>query len=251
MALAHLNLRLPEAILLRDTLRRETETLTDLDLSHNQLDARAVAASPPRDPLRVVPPFSRRIYIYPRARELRVILPDPLSLSLSLSLSQVVAGLARSHTRLRSLNLESNLAGPEGLRSLADMLLANRSLTTLKMATNDAGRDAQGVRRLLEVLRVNTTLTALDVAANDLSHDDTNELEARVSVNRALVHTPRTFIDMLDARYKRSDTTISRDGGYRLTLRKDAAYIEHEKRTCAPATLAFDDDAGDDYFLNF
>ena len=43
MELAGLELKLPEAIMLRDALRKDRYTLTRLDLSGNLLDDRAVA----------------------------------------------------------------------------------------------------------------------------------------------------------------------------------------------------------------
>ena len=137
--LTEMDLRLPEAILLRDTLQRTikmtinkldnyeiTSSLTELNLSTNLLDEGAMA---------------------------------------------VISSLVEAHSSLTSLNLSHNQAGPHGLAHLAKMLSRNTWLTTLKIAENDVtreGREPQGVVSLSDALRINRTLTHLDISENDI-----------------------------------------------------------------------------------
>jgi len=201
--LTGLELRLPEAIMLRDTLT--VPSITSLDLSANSLDHKAIA---------------------------------------------VVAGITASHPNVERLNLSSNSAGARGVEAIADMLATNRSIVDLKIAENDAtAAGGFGVNRLLDVLRRNTTLTALDVSGNDIEEFQEKELQAKVTVNRALTHNPDSFISFLDERYKKDDFAYEADGGYRLTLNLDMKYIDHEKRRRTVPVVTFDDEKGDDYIL--
>ena len=228
--LSDLDLRLPEAVLLRDTLQnnicvrvdtldnfRVTYTLTSLDLSANLLDAEAVS---------------------------------------------VVADIAKTHTSLTSLDVSRNRAGPDGLTSLAHMLGKSTWLTTLKLAENNVTRantEPMGVTALLDVLRTNRTLTALDIASNDIDPDLAVKIQARVSVNRAVRHTPASFVEFLDARYAPDEYETNDTGGYVVNLELSREYLETEKRTRPSPRVRFDEpqpykpwrdaDGGDDWSL--
>ena len=124
------------------------------------------------------------------------------------------------------------------------------NLSCAAQAENDAtAAGGFGVNRLLDVLRRNTTLTALDVSGNDIEEFQEKELQAKVTVNRALTHNPDSFISFLDERYKKDDFAYEADGGYRLTLNLDMKYIDHEKRRRTVPVVTFDDEKGDDYIL--
>ena len=162
----------------------------------------------------------------------------------------VIAGIAKSHPSVEVLNLSANLAGARGVEAVADMLAVNRSIVDLRIAANAAtAAGGFGVTRLLDVLRRNTTLTALDVSDNGIEETTEKELQAKVTVNRALTHTPDSFVSFLDQRYREDDFKFKDDGNYRITLTLDMGYIKHEKRLREIPVVRFDDDGGDDYTL--
>jgi len=68
-------------------------------------------------------------------------------------------------------------------------------------------------------------------------------------VNRALTHTPGSFVEFLDARYAPDVFEFNDTGGYKVHLDLDPGYLENEKRSRRPPVVRFDDDEGDDYML--
>eukprot|EP00628_Pelagophyceae_sp_CCMP2097_P028078 CAMPEP_0184202680 /NCGR_PEP_ID=MMETSP0976-20121227/8675_1 /TAXON_ID=483370 /ORGANISM="non described non described, Strain CCMP2097" /LENGTH=500 /DNA_ID=CAMNT_0026507233 /DNA_START=85 /DNA_END=1583 /DNA_ORIENTATION=+ len=157
--------------------------------------------------------------------------------------------IVEKHRGLKTLRLDGNSAGPRGAEALAAMLAVNTSLTTLSISANDLtqnGIDRTGVMRLRNVLKSNTTLTQIDVSGNGCTALDENELQTRVGVNRALTHTPSSFVEFLDGRFP-APIAASGDGGYKLSLQLDTSFIIREKLDRPPPKVAFDDKRGDDY----
>jgi len=228
--LTEMDLRLPEAVLLRDTLARTikmtinkldnyeiTSSLTELDLSTNLLDEGAM---------------------------------------------DVLASLVEAHSSLTSLNLSQNQGGPHGLAHLANMLSRNTWLTSLKIADNDVtreGRNPDGVSSLSDALKVNRTLTYLDITENDIDEAKEREIQEKVSVNRAVNHTQKSFVEFLDSKYAPDAYDTNDTGGYIINLELSREYLETEKRSRPPPRVRFDEpqpykpwrdaDGGDDWSL--
>ena len=74
------------------------------------------------------------------------------------------------------------------------------------------------------------------------------DLQAKVTVNRALTHEPASFVAFLDGKYAPDAFAYDATGGYRVTLGLDATYVNREKRRRSPPRVTFDDH-GDDYAL--
>lgn len=113
-------------------------------------------------------------------------------------------------------------------------------------------RDAIGlvvVRRFrVTVGAFERRLTALDVTGNDVDARTETDLQAKVTVNRALTHKPASFAAFLDGKYTPDAFVYDATGGYRVTLGLDSIYVSREKRRCPPPCVTFDN-YGDDYAL--
>ena len=209
----------------------ENETIKDLDLRLNDLTkaaagrlAKACRGAPTLETLNGLPvrgylarppdavELSGLELRVPEVIMLRDVLREAKHVLTKVDVSQnlldadavaVVAEMASFHVNLKWLDLSKNKAGPDGVEHISKMLATNRSLVELNVAENDAtaGGERRGVSALLDVLRKNTTLTALDVRGNGIDEGREKELQAKVTVNRALTHTPNSFVSFLDARY--------------------------------------------------
>ena len=215
-------MRLPEAIVLRQTLRASPAgTLTTLDLSDNEIDGKA---------------------------------------------AEVIAEVCVRACALSTLELARNALGPDGVKALARMLAANVSLTSVSLAENQLtrkGAHLEGVEVLEDVLRRNSTLTALDVDRNEIPDSLALQLQDRVRVNRALTHTPATYMAFLDDHIpdfaaqlpeydpaeKARQSEVSAQGGYAVTLEKDARYVRAENLVLPTPYVFLNEYSGDSYTL--
>lgn len=165
-----------------------------------------------------------------------------------------LVAIVKTHPRLSFLDLDNNRIGPVGLKHIVNCIEGCPWLTSLSLASNNivaSGFDTSSLMDLLCALRLrNTTLTALNVAHNNVPQHLQQELDARTSVNRALLHNQRTFETFLDDRFKPGIRNIPPDGGYELTLKFDPDFIRHEREERDLPVLLFDDDDGDDYELH-
>lgn len=80
-------------------------------------------------------------------------------------------------------NLETNL-GSNGVKNIADSLKWNQSLTSLKLASNNAGNI--GGPAIAETLKMNQTLRALDLKDNHLEPNEIYLISGALKMNYSL-----------------------------------------------------------------
>lgn len=196
-------------------------TLTDLDLSGNQLAtedcatlAQQLAAS--SCALRVL--NMARVGVGPECGQL---LANALHTNLSLTHvnlarnglgalggSAIGAALCSQSSCVRSLDLSLNYIGPDGGSSIARALHTNKSLTQLTMLR--CGIGPGGGKPLGEALETNTTLVRLDLTQNDLG------VEGGAAMGRALEQN--TTLKTLNMRFNRIGFGLERATGFAKAL---------------------------------
>ena len=170
-----LTLRISEAhvVALAEALKQNT-SLTQLDLSYNDISAQGVAA-------------------LAEALKHNTSLTQ-LDLSDNDISDQGAADLAealKQNTSLTQLDLTDNDISAQGAAELAEALKQNTSLTQLDLSDNDIS--AQGAVDLAEALKHNTSLTQLDLSDNDISDQGAADLAEALKQNTSL-----TQLDLSD-----------------------------------------------------
>lgn len=254
---------------LADTLRDNPTTLTSIDLRLTQISERGadrilqmVDKTPSLTRINGIcvrdlenstcVDLSRMSLRIPEALMLRRWLsPSLKSLFLAENLfddraAEILAEILRLRPSLTKVNLDNNRIGPRGIDSMVKSL---GNLKSFSISANLIDGDDAATQNLLKTLRTkNSTLTHLDVSQNNISAE--KELQERIKVNRALLHTPQSFSNLVDQRWS-DPPQRAQTCSYEPSLSFDQEYIRRERRLQNEwPLLVFDDENGDDYILH-
>jgi Leucine-rich repeat (LRR) protein len=122
-------------------------------------------------------------------------------------------------TSVRSLSLKNNRFGAAGFDSIAEMLLANQSLTDLNVGecgfggvdsnslcelTSSVSRvaDVGGFRSFAAALALSSTLQQLNLSFNSIREGDMQQLTEAIKRNKSVVFLDLSFTGMHEAEYR-------------------------------------------------
>mmetsp|Transcript_15871 Transcript_15871/g.20336 ORF Transcript_15871/g.20336 Transcript_15871/m.20336 type:complete len:822 (+) Transcript_15871:462-2927(+) len=99
-------------------------------------------------------------------------------------------------TSIIMIILSTNDIGNGGVKSIADALKGNTSLTSLNLSTNEIGNG--GAKSLADALKVNTTLASLNLKENQIGNEGATFLANALKVNTSLASLNLRYTQISD-----------------------------------------------------